>query len=91
MRMPTALLALVALATPATASSGDAWETFRQDVATACTALLQEEGDVAVEVNPFGSDRFGAAIVTLTTASGTDRMICVYVKETGTAELTSPF
>ena len=48
MRMPTALLALVALATPATASSGDAWETFRQDVATACTALLQEEGDFAL-------------------------------------------
>ncbi|MGX1096070.1 hypothetical protein [Amorphus sp. MBR-141] len=94
MRTLIALLAIAPLATaavPAFASSDDAWETFRNDVSEACTALVQDAGEVSVEVNPFGSESYGAAIVTLTAEAGTDRMICIYVKETQKAELTSPF
>ena len=91
MRALIALLALAPLATPALASSSDAWEEFRNEVAEACTALVQDPGGVRVEVNPFGSESYGAAIVTVTAEAGTDRMICVFAKETRRAELTSPF
>ena len=91
MRTPAAFFAVAALATPSFASSDDAWEDFRHEVAAACTALVQDRGEVAVEVNPFGSESYGAAIVTLTSDAGSDRMICVFDKETRQAELTAPF
>ena len=64
---------------------------FRAEVDAACRALVQDQGEVAVEVNPFGSESFGAALVTLTAEAGTDRMVCVYYKATRTAEITAPF
>jgi hypothetical protein len=85
--IPVLLLA----ALPAAADSPDAWEDFRQTVATTCAALVQDPGTVTVEVNPFGSESYGAAIVTVTAAYGTDRMICIYDKQTGSAELTAAF
>ena len=45
-----------------------------------------------IEVNPFGSERYGAALVTATLAGGvTSRMICIYDKATKAVELTAPF
>lgn len=85
--IPVLLLA----ALPAAADSPDAWEDFRQTVATTCTALVQDPGTVTVEVNPFGSESYGAAIVTVTAEYGTDRMICIFDKQTGSAELTAAF
>jgi hypothetical protein len=85
------LLPILLLATPALADSPDGWELFRASVASACAALVTDPGTVTTEVNPFGSEHFGAAIVTLTADWGSDRMICIYDKATGAAELTGPF
>lgn len=85
------LLAATLLSTPALADSPDAWEAFRAEVDAACRALVQDPGEVAVEVNPFGSERFGVALVTLTAEAGTDRLACVFDKATREAELTGPF
>ena len=84
-------LVLSILAGPALASSGDAWDQFRADVGAACLALVQGPGTTVVEVNPFGSDSYGVAVVTLASGAGTDRMICVYDKASKTAELSAPF
>ena len=86
--------ALTMTALPTFASSDAAWEEFRQDVGDRCAELVEapEDADVAVEVNPFGSESHGAAIVTVTLADGgADRMICIYDKQDGSAELTAPF
>ena len=90
-----AALILGLIATPAMADSPDAWEAFRTQVETACLALVPEQtgqlGEPAVEVNPFGSESYGAAIVTVTFEAGADRMVCILEKATGEAELTSPW
>ena len=84
-------LCLALIASPAFASSPDAWEEFRQMVQTACAALVQDPGEVTIEVNPFGSESFGAALVSVATSQATDRRICIVDKVTGKAELTAPF
>jgi hypothetical protein len=52
---------------------------------------VTETGTVSVEVNPFGSESFGAAIVTVTAEWGSDRMICIFDKASRKAELTAAF
>lgn len=84
-------LVLALIAGPAVASSPDAWEEFREMVRTACSTLVQDPGAVTIEVNPFGSESFGAALVSVAYPQGTDRMICIVDKVTGKAELTAPF
>lgn len=79
------------LATPALASSEDAWQEFRQLTESSCLALIDMPVEVTIEVNPFGSDQFGVALLSVTTAAGTDRMACIMNKQTGAAELTAPF
>lgn len=86
-----ALCLMPALAGAAHASSDDAWIAFRAEVASACMALVSGPGTVTIEVNPFGSERFGAALVSLTSEAGTDRMVCIYDKAGKVAELTAPF
>ena len=80
---------------PATAwaSSDDAWEEFRAAVEQSCRVLIEAPSSarVAVEVNPFGSESHGAALVTVAHDQGQDRMICIYDKVAGQAELTAPF
>lgn len=94
--IPAAIAALAA-AGPAAASSDDAWQTFRDQVAAACTALarpLAGGAEMTVEVDPFGSESHGVAIVTLVRPDGRERMICITDKTpegTGAAaELTAP-
>jgi hypothetical protein len=90
--MRVTLFLILLSATPLVfASSSDKWEALRLDIETACRALVADPGAVAIEVNPFGSDSYGVALVTLTGEAGTDRMVCVYDKQTGKAELTAPF
>jgi hypothetical protein len=89
MKRLATLLAVLAL--PAAADSPDAWDAFRAEVAAACTALVTTEGTVTVEVNPFGSESYGAAIVTVSADWGSDRMICIFDKKTRSAELTAAF
>ena len=88
--------AALGLAAPGTAqaASGAAWDEFRAAVETACTALVEApaEAEIAIEVNPFGSESYGVALVTVSfPAGGADRMICVMDKKTGVAELSAPF
>ena len=93
----TALIAAplaFAAALPALSSSEDAWAEFRTAVETECGKLVEAPADAttAIEVNPFGSESYGAALVTVTLKDGSaDRMICVYDKQAKTAELTAPF
>ena len=93
----TALIAVplaVAAALPALSSSEDAWAEFRTAVETECGKLVEAPADAttAIEVNPFGSETYGAALVTVTLKDGSaDRMICVYDKQAKTTELTAPF
>lgn len=92
-----ALLLAAALAAPlpARASSEAAWETFRQEVAAACEALLAGPGPHRIEVNPFGSASYGLALVDVQTGSGEGATVetqgCIYDKRTKAAELTGPF
>lgn len=82
-------IAILLFAAPAQASSEDAWEAFRIQVRDACLALA-EPGSEA-EVNPFGSERYGAAIVSTPVAGGRERAVCILDKQSGEAELTAPF
>lgn len=85
------LIVLALLASPALASSEDAWETFRADVLAKCQALVPQADRATVEVNPFGSEGFGAALVTQQAEDGVERMVCIYDKRSQAAELTTPF
>ncbi|MGO4851326.1 hypothetical protein [Phaeovulum sp. W22_SRMD_FR3] len=88
----TAALLPALCATGAQASSEDAWVEFRVAVEQACTALVTAEGhEITVEVNPFGSEHYGAAVVSVAYEAGPERMICIYDKAAKTAELTGPF
>ena len=83
-----------AAALPALSSSEDAWTAFRSAVETECGKLVEAPADAttAIDVNPFGSETYGAALVTVTLKDGSaDRMICIYDKQAKTAELTAPF
>jgi hypothetical protein len=82
---------LALLATPAAASSGDAWAEFRADVERTCLALVQDQGTVTIEVNPFGTESYGVALITVKADWGEDRLACVYDKVTKKAELSASF
>lgn len=82
-------IALIGLSGLANASSGDAWEEFRAEVKAACTALAPSGGALLVEVSPFGSESYGAAIVYQLTEAGLDRYLCIFDKQTQKAELTA--
>jgi hypothetical protein len=86
-----ALACLLCLSTPAFASSEDAWTEFRENVRTACLALVQEQGTVTIEVNPFGTESYGVALLTVKADWGEDRLACVYDKVSGKAELSASF
>ncbi len=85
-----ALAAILTVPSVAQASSEEAWREFREQVELACRALVDQPGVVQIAVSPFGSQSYGAALVTVTAPEGTaEAMICVYDKKTQTAELTT--
>ena len=90
-RLAGILMALLPAA--AWGASEEAWEEFRAAVDHSCRALVEApaQASVAVEVSPFGSESYGAALVTVGYAEGQDRMICIYDKATAKAELAAPF
>lgn len=91
---PALTLAAMLASTPAFAASEDAWAEFRDATEAACRALVEvpAEASVTIEVNPFGSDRFGVALITVRLPDGSaDRMVCVMEKQGRQAELTAPF
>ena len=77
------------LASPASASSGDAWEDFRAEVEQNCLEATSDIlTDAVAVVDPFGSESFGLAIVTGEAAPDTDvSIICVTNKQTGVVEI----
>jgi hypothetical protein len=84
------LLTSASLAAPALASSDDAWDAFRQDVTTKCTALADGLIDQPkVVVDPFGTESYGVAILSgkAAGADATVSAICVYDKKSQTAEI----
>lgn len=89
-----AAIALAAITLPGVtlASSDEAWEEFRAEVKTACDALAPHDGETVIEVNPFGSESYGAAMLITSMPDGTaDRYVCIFDKQTKTAEITAPF
>lgn len=92
--MRAAISCAIVLPGIAGASSEDAWAEFRESVEVACRAQIQapDRAVVEIEVNPFGSERFGAAIIDVFFEGGdAERSLCIYEKRTGLAELTAPF
>ena len=66
---------LTALTLPAHASTEAAWDEMRERLAQGCEALLPEGGGAVIDVNPFGSESYGLALVMLTDSQGaTERM-----------------
>lgn len=91
--MKIAIMAVSAalLATGAAASSDDAWEEFRVKVEESCAALVEGDAEAKIEVNPFGSESYGAALITLGEDETQERMVCIFDKQKETAEITGPF
>ncbi len=84
-----ALIALLLATSPAFASSDDAWAEFHQEVEDTCRALVQGTVErIDVNVVPYGSESYGAAIVTVTASWGSERSICIFDKASRKAELT---
>lgn len=80
------------IASAAHASSDEAWEQFRAGVHDACIALAPKTGETVIEINPVGSESYGAALlITTLPDGGADRYICIYDKATKTAEMTGAF
>lgn len=82
-----ALACPICLWNPAFAASEDAWAEFREDARSACRALLQETGPVPIEVNPFGTESYGIALITVKADRGGDRLAGV----SGKAQLSASF
>lgn len=83
----------IALPGLVSASTPEAWAEFQADVEAKCRALVEapEGARVQIEVSPEGSESYGAALVTVgDPAGGADRMICVFAKQSGEAQLTTP-
>ncbi|KQV43568.1 MULTISPECIES: hypothetical protein [unclassified Rhizobium] len=95
MTVRTRCLLLAALAFApglAQASSGDAWEAMRADVSEKCLAAAGASMESAkAVVDPFGSERFGLALVSgkAKGAEAAITQICVYDKQAKTVELGS--
>ncbi len=83
--------ALVAIVTPAVASSPDAWAEFASRVEQACLgATANTLPDATASVDPFGSESYGLAVVTGNTSTGNSAsIICVFDKRTEAVEIGS--
>jgi len=94
-------LALVlAVGRSASASSDDAWASFRTDVSRACTVEAKKHyADPIVVVDPYGSSSFGVALVYArlpspkgaTPQPGLATVVCIYDKKMKKAELSGEF
>lgn len=75
-------------ANPSWASSSDAWADFAAEVEAKCLALVEEElTEATVRVDPFGSERFGLALVSGQSFDSPVERVCVMDKESGEAEI----
>lgn len=92
MRTCLAAITFCCATSAALASSEDAWDQFRKDVHDACVALAPKDGETVIEVNPFGSESYGAALIVHTVNDdAAERYVCIYDKQTKKAEITQEF
>lgn len=75
----------------ALASTEEAWQEFRAATAEACLALLPEGTVARIEVNPFGTESAGIALLQTGEGDMAELSVCVMNKQEGTAELSGPF
>jgi hypothetical protein len=90
-RIPLILAFSLTAPLSAFASSPEAWEEFRQDVETTCTASLPEVlATPTVYVEPTGTEAFGVALIEGLSPESKARVtyVCVYDKQTKAVELT---
>ena len=77
-----------ALANTAHASSDEAWVQFAKDVSAKCLkAVGANLTKRTIVVDPYGSDKFGLAIVSGKSSGSKVSYICVYDKKTTAVEL----
>jgi hypothetical protein len=85
-----AAAAFAALVLPAVAASPDAWEAFREEVTAACLEAAKPLFETATaDVDPFGSESYGLALVH-GKAQGADaeiKAICVFDKKSKKVEI----
>jgi hypothetical protein len=90
-RLLAAASVVVCMASPsAEAASDEAWAAFRADVEAKCLAASAAVlDDAQAVVDPFGSARFGLALLKGRPigGTGTASVICVYDKVEKTAEI----
>ena len=89
-----AALTVAALPSLSVASTDEEWEKFRQTVEKSCSELAEvpQDAKVTVTVNPFGSESYGVALVTVDAGDeGQDVLACIYDKKSQKVELTGPF
>lgn len=78
----------------AQASSEEAWEQLREDLAESCTELAQAampEAKVDLRLNEYGSESYAVALVISTAPQRQELSVCVYDKRSGKAQLTTAF
>jgi hypothetical protein len=88
---------VIVAATGARASSEDAWNEMRSEVRNQCMRLAKAQnlGPVDIEVDPFGSESYGLALLVTgrkgggkKAEAGQDRaFLCVMDKRSGKAEI----
>ncbi len=82
---------VLAATAPAFASSDDAWDAFRKDVAAKCLEAAKPMFATAeATVDPFGSESYGLALIHGSAKGATDSQIsaiCVYDKKTKAVEI----
>lgn len=91
-RIAVTLTLVLASCLPAFASSDDAWQEFAAEVREKCLAAAEPALEKpAIAVDPFGSERFGLAILSgkAKGADATVSYVCVMDKQTRTVELGS--
>ena len=92
-RAAVALLAPLVFVATAEASSPKAWDDFRADIRAKCAAASKRHliKDIRVQVDPFGSESYGLALVSGFERHATTRSqyICVVGKRSGKVEFGS--
>jgi hypothetical protein len=76
---------------PASASSGDAWQAMRDKLRTGCLSEARAMGLGRIEINvdPFGSQSYGVAVLTKRGGGRKHNLayVCIMDKKTGAFEI----
>lgn len=76
---------------PASASSGDAWQAMRDKLRNGCLskATAMDLGKIEINVDPFGSQSYGIAVLTKRGGGRKQNLayVCIMDKKTGTFEI----